>query len=75
VQVIVPVNDRYISPALLEGLETWSSVLWRREVDAGHWIIHTHPVDIARWVRQAITFVDSGVEPEELARWRVRSPP
>jgi pimeloyl-ACP methyl ester carboxylesterase len=73
VQVIVPMNDRYISPALLEGLETWSSVLWRREVDAGHWIIRTHPEDIARWVRQVITFVESGSEPEDLARWRVPS--
>jgi pimeloyl-ACP methyl ester carboxylesterase len=75
VQVIVPTNDRYISPALLEGLETWTSVLWRRQVDAGHWIIHTHPDDIARWVRQVITFVESGLEPEDLARWRVPSAP
>jgi pimeloyl-ACP methyl ester carboxylesterase len=74
VQVILPLNDRYISPALLEGLETWTPVLWRRQVDAGHWIIHTHPEDIARWVRQVITFVESGSEPEDLARWRVPAP-
>jgi hypothetical protein len=33
--------------------------------------IHTHPEDFARWVRELITFVESGAEPEDLARWRV----
>ena len=71
VQIIVPTMDRYITPALLEGLEDWSSLAWRRDVDAGHWIIHTHPVEVAEWVSQVVAFVEDGSEPEALARCRV----
>jgi pimeloyl-ACP methyl ester carboxylesterase len=70
VQIIVPRHDRYITPALLDGLETWSSLAWRRDVDAGHWIIRTHPEEIARWVRQVATFVETGVEEDDLGHWR-----
>jgi pimeloyl-ACP methyl ester carboxylesterase len=71
VQIIVPIRDRYISPELLDGLETWSPVVWRRDVDAGHWIIRTHPTEIAEWVRQVIAFVKGGHEADELARARI----
>jgi pimeloyl-ACP methyl ester carboxylesterase len=71
VQIIVPQGDRYITPALLDGLETWSTLVWRRDVDAGHWIIRTHPEDLASWIRQVVAFTESGVEPEDLGRWRV----
>jgi pimeloyl-ACP methyl ester carboxylesterase len=71
VQIIVPTMDRYITPALLDGLETWSSLTWRRDVDAGHWIIRTHPGEIARWVGQVIDFVEDGSENEDLARCRL----
>jgi pimeloyl-ACP methyl ester carboxylesterase len=74
VQIIVPLRDRYITPALLEGLESWSSLVWRRDVDAGHGIIRTHPDEIARWVGEVVSFVETGTELEDLARWRV-SPP
>jgi pimeloyl-ACP methyl ester carboxylesterase len=70
VQIIVPLHDRYITPALLDGLEAWSSLVWRREVDAGHWVIRTHTEELARWVRQVVAFVETGAEPEDLRRWR-----
>jgi pimeloyl-ACP methyl ester carboxylesterase len=71
VQIIVPKLDRYVTPSLLDGLQTWSPVVWRREVDAGHWIIRSHPDEVADWVRQVVAFGESGDEPEDLARWRV----
>jgi pimeloyl-ACP methyl ester carboxylesterase len=71
VQIVVPLHDRYITPALLEGLEEWSSAVWRREVDAGHWVIRTDPVLIADAVRQMVAFAEHGTEDEELARWRL----
>lgn len=46
-------------------------MVWRRDVAAGHWIIHTHPVEIAEWVGQVIAFVENGTEAEELARCRM----
>jgi pimeloyl-ACP methyl ester carboxylesterase len=71
VQIIVPKLDRYVTPSLLDGLERWSPVVWRREVDAGHWIIRSHPNEVADWVRQVVAFVETGDEVEDLARWRV----
>jgi pimeloyl-ACP methyl ester carboxylesterase len=68
VQIIVPTMDRYITPSLLEGLEAWSPLTWRRDVDAGHWIIQTHPGEIAAWVGQVVDFVEDGLDSEDLAR-------
>jgi pimeloyl-ACP methyl ester carboxylesterase len=74
VQIIVPKADRYVTPPLLNGLETWSSLVWRRESDAGHWIIRTHPEQVATWVREVVTFVEEGSETDDLARSRVCEP-
>jgi pimeloyl-ACP methyl ester carboxylesterase len=70
VQLIVPLHDRYVTPALLEGLENWSSLTWRREVDAGHWVVRTHPEELAGWVTEAIEFARRGTESEALAAGR-----
>jgi len=72
VQIIVPMADRYVTPALLDGLEKWSALVWRRQSDAGHWIIRTHPDQVARWVGEVIAFVEDGSETDDLARSRLR---
>jgi hypothetical protein len=41
VQPIIPTRDRYVSTPLLEGLEEWASLMWRRPADGGHWLIRT----------------------------------
>ena len=71
VQLIVPLRDRYVSPGLLDGLENWASVMWRRPVDAGHWVIRTNPDDVAGWVREVVGAVESGSESDPLRRLRV----
>jgi pimeloyl-ACP methyl ester carboxylesterase len=71
VQLVVPLADRYVTPALLDGLENWASLTWRRESDAGHWIIQTHSDLIAQWIREVIVFVEEGVEADDLFRSRV----
>jgi pimeloyl-ACP methyl ester carboxylesterase len=71
VQLIVPLHDRFVGPALLEGLEDWASVMWQRPADAGHWVIRTHPDEVAQWVREVIEAVESRVDPESLRRLRV----
>jgi pimeloyl-ACP methyl ester carboxylesterase len=37
VQVIVPTRDRYVRPAVTEGVGRWAAQAWRRPVDAHHW--------------------------------------
>ena len=72
VQLVVPRRDRYVSPALLEGLEAWTTRLWRRTVDAGHWVVRTNPDEVAAWVRDVVAFGEDGTEAEGLRRSRVR---
>lgn len=71
VQLLVPVRDHYVRPALLAGLEAWASLMWRRPVDAGHWVIRTNPDDVARWVRDVVAYVEDGTETADLRQCRV----
>jgi len=75
VQIIVPMKDRYVTPALLDGLEAWTTVAWRRPVAAGHWVIRMQPALIAAWVEEVIDFVETGSEAADLAACRVRVSP
>lgn len=66
VQLIVPVEDRFVPAWLLEGLESVAPDLRRRTVTAGHWVPRSHPVDVASWIAafadelQGITPTDRG---------------
>jgi pimeloyl-ACP methyl ester carboxylesterase len=75
VQLVVPTHDRYVTPALLDGLEAWTSLMWRRPVDAGHWVIRTNPDGVAAWVHEVVSFVEDGVESEGLRRHKVSTRP
>ncbi|WP_345814681.1 alpha/beta fold hydrolase [Paraburkholderia sp. PREW-6R] len=44
---IVPLRDRYVSPALSLGLEGWLGAYERIEIDAGHWVVLREPARIA----------------------------
>lgn len=58
VQVLVPLRDLYVSPALTQDLHQWVEQLWRREVDAGHWMPQSHPREFAGAVRRFVRFID-----------------
>ena len=75
VQIIVPMKDRYVTPALIDGLEAWATTVWRRPVAAGHWVVRTQPTLVAEWVTEVIDYVESGAEAPELAACRVRVAP
>jgi hypothetical protein len=66
-------KDRYVTPALLDGLEDWATLMWRRPVDAGHWVIRTNPAEVGTWVREVIAFVEAGIESPALQRDRVET--
>jgi pimeloyl-ACP methyl ester carboxylesterase len=70
VQLLVPRRDRYVTSALLDGLDEWTSLMWRRPVDGGHWVIRTHPDVVADAVRDAVAYVTDGTESDALRRCR-----
>ncbi|MBG0846021.1 alpha/beta fold hydrolase [Pseudomonas chengduensis] len=51
VQLIVPLNDRFVRPQLFEDLQHWAPLLTRREVRAGHWQLLAEPTALAGWLR------------------------
>lgn len=60
VQLVIPLRDRYVTSALLDGLEDWASDMRRLPVDGGHWVIRTHPEIIAAAIREFVAEVDQG---------------
>lgn len=50
VQLIVPAQDHYVGSQLFDGLERWVPELRRQEVDAGHWVLLSHPDLVAGWI-------------------------
>jgi pimeloyl-ACP methyl ester carboxylesterase len=71
VQIIIPKKDRYVTPGLLGGLEEWSSTVWIREVNAGHWVVRSHPELVATCVRELVAYVDGAGEAPALRQSRV----
>ncbi|WP_323120030.1 SDR family oxidoreductase [Burkholderia alba] len=73
VQVIVPLRDKYVSPALSEDLSRWVPRYYRRTVAARHWLPIADPDRFAALAHELIDAVDTGVEPPALARARRRA--
>jgi pimeloyl-ACP methyl ester carboxylesterase len=51
VQVVVPLKDPFLSPELVEGLESWVDDLTVIRVDGGHWWPETRPREFAALLR------------------------
>ena len=63
VQVLAPVGDRFVTPALAASARTWVPGLRLREIQAGHWVPRTRPEVVARCVREQIAAVDGVLAP------------
>ena len=63
VQVVVPTRDRFIGPALLDGIDALAPRLVRRDVPAGHWVLRSQPDDVARWVAEHVAAAEAGARP------------
>lgn len=57
VLLIVPTEDHYVTPALLDGLEEIAPNLRRREIAAGHWVIRSQPRAVADMIDDHIRAV------------------
>ncbi|WP_338780957.1 SDR family oxidoreductase [Streptomyces sp. DG1A-41] len=63
VQIVTPLEDRFLSERLHDELERWVPQLTRRTVQAGHWIPRTRPDQLASWIEEFVTSVESGGTP------------
>lgn len=77
VQLIVPLRDRFVRPQLLEDLPNYVPDLYRRELDATHWVVLSHPQTIAGWIAEFIDCVEANRMSPALikARWRREAGP
>lgn len=55
VQLIVPQNDAFVGAPLMEAVAEQVGPERRTDLDAGHWVTHTHPAALASAIR---TFVE-----------------
>ncbi|HEX4870521.1 MAG TPA: SDR family oxidoreductase [Moraxellaceae bacterium] len=72
VQLIVPTRDNYVSTQLFEDLPRWVPELYRRDLNASHWVPLSHPDLIAAWIGEFVAGVERGEMPGALQRARVR---
>ncbi len=73
VQVIVPMRDRYVRPAVTEGVGRWAEQVWRREVDAHHWFPLAHPQQMAAMVREFVDHLQGAPASPALQAARITS--
>lgn len=50
VQLVVPLRDKYVTPALTQNVGRFASDLTRVEIDAGHWVMRSRPDEVAALV-------------------------
>ncbi len=60
VQLITPLDDRFLSQRLSEDLEQWAPRLTRRTLPAGHWVPRNRPDQLAVWISDFVTSVEAG---------------
>ncbi|MFJ4538401.1 SDR family oxidoreductase [Streptomyces tibetensis] len=63
VQIITPLEDRFLSERLHDDLEQWVPHLTRRTIQAGHWIPQTRPDLLASWIEEFVTSVENKQAP------------
>lgn len=71
VQLIQPLRDNYMVREIWDDLAQWAPKLWRRELDAGHWVPLSHADTIAQWVSEFVDFVESGEASDALQQAQV----
>lgn len=66
IQLLVPLQDPYVTTALLEDIPLWADRVWREDIDAGHWLPLSAPEWVAERVQRFVQFIDSG-QPDDQA--------
>ena len=72
VQLIVPTRDNYVGTQLFDELHEWVPELYRRDINANHWVPLSHPDQIANWIGEFVAGVETGTMSPALQHARVR---
>lgn len=72
VQLIVPTRDNYVGTQLFDELHQWVPELYRRDINANHWVPLSHPERIADWIGEFVAGVETGKMSTALKHARVR---
>lgn len=74
VQIIVPQRDYYVGTQLFSELTDWVDHLYRRDIDATHWLLLTHSATVAQWIGDFAQAMARGEETPELTQARISVP-
>ncbi len=72
VQLIVPTQDNYVSTHLFDDLHHWVKDLYRRDINANHWVPLSHPEIIAQWISEFVDGVEKGKMSSAIEQAKVR---
>ncbi|MFF1844739.1 SDR family oxidoreductase [Streptomyces sp. NBC_01724] len=62
VQLITPTGDIFLSERLYDQLELWAPQLVRRTLPAKHWVPRTRPDQLACWISEFVSGIESAQE-------------
>jgi pimeloyl-ACP methyl ester carboxylesterase len=60
VPIVVPTDDRYISPSYYDAAERVAPELRRRSITGSHWVPRTEPALIAAWIAEFVRDHEAG---------------
>ena len=60
VHLIVPTSDPFATKPLYDELSQWAPNLTRKEVDAQHWVLHSHPQWLAEQISEYVAAQPDG---------------
>ena len=58
VQLIIPTRDKFVTPGLFDYLPRWANNVWRKEINAEHWVQLSHPAEIAAYIREFVDYIE-----------------
>ena len=59
IQLVIPTQDKFVTPALFDYLGQWASRVWRHEIDADHWVQLSHPAEVSAYIREFVDFIEA----------------
>jgi len=72
VQLLVPTKDKFVTPQLVESCYPHAHNVWRRDIDAHHWVVQSHSEWVANCVSEFVEFAETGRENPGLAKAKVQ---